>query len=97
MNRAKLINAATRSCLMICVFFVTSCVDSTIDSVTIVSPFDKLGHYNLTVERSKKDPSNPLLTEGLLRQTRVGVDVLSVGQDSVSLEWTYGVVEIQII
>jgi hypothetical protein len=94
MNRKRLIKVAIRTGLVFCVLFTISCGGSTIDSVTTVTPFDKAGHYNLIVERSTKDPSNPLLTEGLLRQTQIGVDVLSVGQDSISLEWTYGLVEI---
>jgi hypothetical protein len=79
-----------RCTLILFMLVLVSCSESSVDKVTTVTPFERAGHYDLIIKRSKKDPSNPMFAGSLTAETIVGVNVLSVNQDSMSLEWTYG-------
>jgi len=71
-------------------FLMVGCTGSSLENVSSTTPFDEIGEFEVKVERSKKDPSNPILEETLVTETMLSVNVLVINADSMTLKWRYG-------
>ena len=90
MKKMKQVAKVIKNTILLCVVLLVGCTKPSVKNVTVLNPFDKVGHYDLKIQRSKKDPSNPLLAKPLITETMLGVNVLSMSEDSVQVEWVYG-------
>jgi hypothetical protein len=85
-KKSKIINAG----FLLLGILLAGCTDSSLERALTTTPFDEVGQFELKVERSKKDPSNPMLEEELVTETLLSVNVLTINEESTTLEWRYG-------
>lgn len=86
----KMKSKGVNQVLLLSMITIFSCTNQSLETVTTVTPFNREGHYDLKIRRSKKDPSNPVLSESLVTETILDVDVQSANQDSTYVKWKYG-------
>lgn len=75
---------------VLCSLFLFSCGTASKNEVSVKTPFSDAGQYNIKVQRSKKDPSNPLLEANFITETPVVFDVTEKTDESLIGTWTYG-------